>query len=440
MSQEWDARHFHFIGIGGCGMSGLALVIKQLGAVVTGSDQKESIFTRSLRESGIDVAIGHTALGIPSQGSIVYSSAVPADNVERYAAKLAGLPELHRSEVLAELTRSMRTIAICGAHGKTMTAALMAHVLTECGLDPSFIVGGLPKRPMNHGHAGQSEWLVIEADESDRSLLRYRVDLLVVTNIDLDHVRDGGYQNKADVARVIEALANTARVVVAAKHTTKYFHSVPFVEVNVQPSANENSFFLGSNEYQTQLPGSHQADNAALVATTASFLGCKYEDVRRAILSFPGVSRRYDLVGRMSSGATIIDDYAHHPTEIEAVIRATRGKHCNGRIIVVFQPHLFSRTAHFAREFAEVLGLADLALVEDIYASRENPSDWPGVTRSLILEHPGVSLEARGRLRAAPRRDQLARLLADSSMGGDFVLVLGAGDIAELPKQLVSIT
>jgi len=436
MMNLWKGERFHFIGIGGCGMSGLALVMKQLGAIVTGSDQKESIFSCSLREAGVNVTIGHSAASVPKTSMIVYSSAVRPDNPERAFARSEGLKEIHRSELLAELTTSMRTLAVCGAHGKTTTAALTAHVLTQCGIDPSYVIGGLPRPPMPHGYAGDSDLLIIEADESDRSLLRYHAEMVIVTNIDLDHIRDGGYQSKSDVAEVIGKLVSKARIAFTPAHTKEYFSLNNLLIVQPTTDSGElSSFSLDGHQYRSHAPGVHQIENAALVVRAAISLGCTPDRIADALRSFPGLARRFESVGKLPSGAVVIDDYAHHPAEIAAVIKATRGSGC-GRVIVVFQPHLFSRTVHFAREFADALSLADITYVENIYPSRESNSDWPGASRELILKES--SSAQRGSLLPAPNREELIKLLVDGTQPGDTVLVLGAGDIADLARALAA--
>lgn len=433
MNTQWSSKRLHFIGIGGCGMSGLALVLAQLGATVSGSDQKESIFTRSLQGVGIDVTIGHVTTSVPPSSIVIYSSAIRSDNVERVTAERMGLELLHRSELLARLTSQLRTVAICGAHGKTTTSTLLAHVLTACGLDPSYVVGGLPKPPMPHGHAGRSEFLIIEADESDRSLLRYQVDTLIVTNVDLDHVRDGGYQTTADVAQVISKLAQKSNVTLTPNHTAGYFDPRTTVAVEVGESEDGFTFIVDGYTYRSPFPGVHQIENASLVVKAAKMLGCREGDIRQAFLSFSGIARRFDTVGELPSGSLIIDDYAHHPSEVEAVIRAAR-KMVRGRVLAVFQPHLFSRTVHFASEFAEALALADIAYVEDIYPSRETPSDWSSVSRSLILDH--AIARNLPNVRAAPDRQHLMHLLHRDGGPQDVVLVLGAGDIGEFARAL----
>jgi UDP-N-acetylmuramate--alanine ligase len=434
MTSPWTEKRLHFVGIGGCGMSGLALAVSALGAKVTGSDQKESIFSRSLREAGIKVTIGHSASSVPTDCIVVYSSAIRPGNVEIAAAILAGIQQIHRSELLAELTASRQTVAVCGAHGKTTTTALLAYVLDECGLDPSYVVGGLPKPPMRHAYAGKSNLLVIEADESDRSLLRYKADIVVITNIDLDHIRDGGYKCRADVAEVIGGFAAQCRIAVAPSHIRRDINLENLITVEACASEDSTSFCLDGRQYRAHAPGLHQVENDSLVVRTALELGCDADRIDIALRTFPGLSRRFDMIGELGSGAIVIDDYAHHPAEIAVVIKAARLLR-NGRVFVVFQPTLFSRTSHFAQAFAEALTLADSAYVEDIYAKRELPCDWPGVSRSLIIDQSS-SLRHKT-VRAAPERDVLVRLLDDNSRPSDCILLLGGGDIGELAQRLV---
>ncbi len=431
MATNWKGARLHFIGIGGCGMSALALVFHELGATVSGSDQKDSMFTASVRNAGILVTIGHAAEAVPSEGVVVYSSAVPALNPELVEAKRAGREILHRSELMARLTAERRTIAVSGAHGKTTTSTLLAHVLTVCGLDPSYIVGGLPKPPMAHGHAGASDILVIEADESDRSLVRYAVDTLIVTNIDLDHVKDGGYQTKADVAEVINTLARTCKAVITPSHTKEYLEASNVRFVDAVPLEDSRSFTLDGETYRSPFPGAHQIENSGLVVAVAKLFGGRDEDIRRGLETFSGIARRFDRIGTLPSGTPVIDDYAHHPAEVEAVIKAARSM-VTGRVVAVFQPHLFSRTKQFAEAFAQALMLADEAYVEAVYPAREAQADWPDVTSALIVDAGG------GRVKLAPDRAELTEALASSLGPEDLVLIVGAGDIGRFAQELVT--
>ena len=382
--KPWVGRELHFIGIGGCGMSGLALIASHLGASVTGSDQKESIFTASLRnDPSIGVTIGHDPKNVPDGAEIVYSSAIREDNPERAHARARGQGELHRSGLIAQLTQERRTVAVAGAHGKTTTSALLAHVLTAAGKDPSYIVGGLMRPPAAHARAGLSDILIIEADESDRSLLNYDVDIAVVTNIDLDHVGDaGGFANRADVARLLRTFVRGADKIVAPPPAAVEL-GLDDRTIQPNPTVGSGSFMLGGNEYRVNLPGQHNIINASLVVGSALLLGCTPDEIDAGLASFPGLKRRFELRGTTVAGARVFDDYAHHPAEVAAAIAAARTL-TSGSIVVVFQPHLFSRTAQFATEFASSLATADVALLDDIYPARENQAAFPDVTSGTV--------------------------------------------------------
>ncbi len=441
-TSPWSGRRLHFIGAGGCGMSGLALVAHQLGATVTGSDARDGIFLVSLRRAGVNtITIGHDVANLPEHGEVVYSSAVRTSNVERAAAAERGLAQLHRSQLLAELTRTHRTIAVCGAHGKTTTTALLAHVLTACGIDPSYVVGGLLAPPAAHARVGGSGWLVIEADESDRSLLAYDAEIVLVTNVDLDHtgVGDAGYRNTDEVAKVLAEFAGRAKRVFgsaqAATALAPYLGNRVTVVEPGHTSAGPPELELNGVQFAACHPGWHNARNAALVVSLAQHLGCEDSAIQAGLASFPGLARRFELKGALPGNVAVYDDYAHHPAEVAAVIAAGRTITA-GRVLVVFQPHLFSRTQQFADQFAEALATADRAWVLPVYPARENPADWDGVTnRSITDRVPDPSV-----VQPAEDRDGMVRLLRDTAAEGDVVVLVGAGDVGALAEPLLADT
>ncbi|RRD43129.1 UDP-N-acetylmuramate--L-alanine ligase [Buchananella hordeovulneris] len=431
----WAGRELHFIGIGGCGMSGLALIASLLGAKVTGSDQKESIFIASLRQDpSIVETIGHDRNNVPPAAEIVYSSAVREDNPERAFARARGQAELHRSELIAQLTQQRFTVAVAGAHGKTTTSALLAHVLTEARKDPSYIVGGLLRPPAAHARAGQSDILVIEADESDRSLLNFDIDIAVITNVDLDHVGDvGGFSNRADVVTLFRSFLQGVDRVITTPSVAVELGLPEAVVAAPDPRLQPGLFTLKDEVYEINLPGEHNLANASLVVAAALELGCRPDEIRTGLASFPGLKRRFEFRGTMSSGARLFDDYAHHPAEVAAAIAAARSL-STGRIIAVFQPHLFSRTAQFAESFAEALATADLALLDEIYPARETQSAFPDVTSGniAILAPPG------SRVMHPTGEAELLGYVTEAATDPDsIVLLLGAGDVGRLADQLV---
>ncbi|MGW1071559.1 UDP-N-acetylmuramate--L-alanine ligase [Streptomyces sp. NPDC002537] len=432
-------RRFHFIGIGGCGMSGLALVAREMGAGVTGSDAKKTIYTQSLERNGVTgMAVGHDTSNVPdAPAEVVFSSAIKPENIERAEARRKGLGELHRSELLTQITALHETVAVGGAHGKSSTAALLAHVLAFCCKDPSYVVGALLRPPGVHAAAGSGGSLVIEADESDKSLLTYQVHTAVVTNVDLDHVGDGGaYQDITDVAKVLGEFAAKAESAVVS--TQAAGHLRPFVPdmTVVEPELIDGEpmrFLLHGEVYEVNQPGVHQLHNAALVVEVALRHECTAENIRSALLAFPGLARRFELRGRAASGARVYDDYAHHPVEVAAALAAARQVAGHGRVLAVFQPHLFSRTQQFRTEFLDALAAADLAWVEPVYPAREDPQEWTHVAEQLAAD----TTSRAPRMRMSPGRAELLGHLRQEAADGDVVMLIGAGDVNALAEGLV---
>jgi UDP-N-acetylmuramate--alanine ligase len=450
----------HFVGIGGCGMSGLALVAQQLGATVSGSDRGASIFTESLAREGIEASIGHDAAHVPPDAELVISTAIPAENPERLLAAERGQRELHRAELLAELTRLRRCVAVAGTHGKTTTSAMLVHLLVRCGLRPSFVIGGLLRSAGGHARwEPEGEWLVVEADESDRSLLKLDVDLATLLNAELDH--HGVYGSEEDVREVFRLfLERPARAVIAddpqllalrkGAPTRRFALAVDREElpgglVAQRLSGGEQRLPGGlaaqrlrwnDLEVMLPLPGLHNAVNALAALETAVELGVPARAAAAALADFPGIARRFERIGVTASGATVYDDYGHHPTELEAAI-ATARELAPARLVVVFQPHLFSRTAGFAEGFGEALARADELVVCEIYPAREQASDWPGVSARLVLD--AAARHGAPRTAWAADLDQAERWLRAELHADDVCLVIGAGDIGTLGPRLVAV-
>ena len=423
----------HFIGAGGCGMSGLAIAAFELGADVSGSDIREGVFTTSLRSRGLEISIGHSEQNLPKEGIVVYSSAISRSNLERIAAeKSESVRVMHRSAFLELISRGRLTVAVAGSHGKTTTSAMLAHVLLCCGLDPSYVIGGLPNPPMKHGHIGRSNIFIIEADESDRSLLNYRPDTLIVTNVDLDHAGDGSFRTVEDTAEVFRQISERSELTLISAAASKYLSDLRDMTVCDYRKQSNGSYVSDDVRFQPSPPGEHQAQNIALVIGCSLKLGCKREEIGAAIQSFPGLHRRYNKIGTFESGAVLIDDYAHHPNEIISAIVSARST-SNGRVLVVFQPHLFSRTSQLATAFADSLTLADAAYVEEIYPSREKESDWPNITRFTILDQ--IPAAKQSFIRASPSRVELKTRLIEESQEGDTILLLGAGDLSSWARS-----
>ena len=444
----------HFIGIGGAGMSGIAMVLAELGVDVRGSDLKASRYTRHLVDAGVPVTIGHDAGNLGNAALVVTSSAIADGNPEVRAARAAGLPVLRRAEMLARIMAMRRGIAVAGTHGKTTTSSMISHVLRQAGLDPTFLVGGELNDIGSNAGVGQGEWLVAEADESDGSLLYLRPEVAVVSNVELDHHANYGcLDDVRDVFRRFVALLpqDGLLVVVAgsggeelAAHTRAETVVVGIdagdLRATVEAVDDRGSRFTvreaaGAElaSIELRVPGQHNVLNALTAIAVLRHAGVSPEDAAPHLLTFSGAARRYQHKGE-HEGVVVIDDYAHHPTEIAATLTAAmNGGH--RRVIAVFQPHLFSRTRYLQREFGRALTLADEAIVTEIFPSREEPE--PGISGKLIVdaylaERPG------GPIAFLPRLSDVVASLAPRVRSGDLVLTLGAGDVFHAGEELLA--
>jgi UDP-N-acetylmuramate--alanine ligase len=477
--RPWAGRRIHFVGVGGAGMSGYARAARALGATVSGSDRAETPYLVRLREEGVlDAAIGHDAGNVPGGDGVelFYSSAIPPDNPERAAARERGLPDRPRAELLGELSALRRTIAVAGAHGKTTTSAMIVHILRGEGLDPGWLVGGSVGAGLDNSHWSAGEWLVVEADESDRSMLSLSVEIAVLTNVELDH--HASFRSLAELREAFAAfLARASGAIVvwdrpellalvpsgALDATAGLLaeSSEPKADSSVPSSAPEKGAAAGAalrlvaydapfpmeggggsrfrwrgHEVSLAVPGAHNALNATAALEAACLAGA---DERRApgwLAGFSGAGRRFQRVGATASGAVVIDDYAHHPTEVTATLQAARTL-APQRLVAVFQPHLYSRTAVLAREFGLALALADAIAVLDVYPARERAEDFPGVS-GLAIARAAVEY-AHGRMVLwlpdfAAARPVLASVLRE----GDLCVVMGAGDVDLLARELVA--
>ena len=437
---DWRDRRLHFVGIGGAGMSGLALVAHALGAEVTGSDRSAGSPTAArLRAAGIEPAAGHAAANVPAGAELVVSTAIAADNPERVRARELGLRELHRAELLGELTRLRRTIAVAGTHGKTTTSSMIVHALRGAGLDPSYLVGGEVRSTGTNAAWGTGEWLVVEADESDRSLLRLSPAIAVLTNAELDH--QDVYASRRDVESTFAAflaLADQA-VVWARPELLALAGDRPVAAFDVPAPVlrpGGSSFVLDGVPVELAVPGAHNALNAAAALTASRLAGADPRAAAAALAGFEGAGRRFERLGSTPAGAAVVDDYAHHPTEVRATLLAARTLEPR-RVIAVFQPHLFSRTARHAREFGAALALADAVVVLDVYAARERAEDHPGVSGLLVAE--AVADAAGGKPVAwLPGFDAAEAHLRATLREGDLCLTLGAGDVDALGHRLLA--
>ena len=429
-------RRLHFVGIGGAGMSGLALVAHALGAEVTGSDRASSPYTERLHERGIKSVIGHAAGNLPPDAEVVYSTAVPASNPERVAA--AGR-ELHRSQLLAQIAALRRCIAVTGTHGKTTTAAMVVHVLAACGFEPSYVIGAELRDTGLGAALGAGEWIVVEADESDRSLLNLDPEVAVLTNAELDH--HSTYRSPLDLRATLREFMARARTAAVVWNRPSLLALCPPGAITYDApdpalEAGGSRFMWRGLEVSLSVPGAHNAVNAAGALETALFVGADAAQAVGALRDFSGARRRLERVGRTGTGASVFDDYAHHPTEVAAAIAAAR-TYRPRRLVAVFQPHLYSRTAALAQEFGSALAQADVVAVLDVYPARERAADFPGVDGRLVA---AVAAEQAGGRQVAwlPGFADARAYLEHTLRSGDLCLLMGAGNIDALGRSLVS--
>ena len=419
----WAGRRLHFIGVGGAGMSGLALVARALGAEVTGSDQAESSYVTLLRGVGIEPAIGHDAANVPEGAEVVVSTAIGDDNPELARARALDGTVLHRGDLLGEVTRLRRTIAIAGTHGKTTTASMAAHVLVETGQDPSYLIGGEVRSTGTNAAWGAGEWLVVEADESDRSFLKLSPEVAVVTNVELDHHTT--FATLGELKEAFDRFTDAARVVIA---------DVAAPDAELLPMGSRFSA-LGA-DFELSVPGRHNAQNALAAALACREAGVDPANSARALRSFVGAGRRFEPHGTGPAGSRVYDDYAHHPTEVRATLEAARTLG-GERVVACFQPHLYSRTRALAREFGTALADADVAVVLDVYPAREDAADFPGVSGWLVAAATADAAGGRP-VYWTPRAEQAEKLLRGELREGDVLLTLGAGDIDALARDLTA--
>jgi UDP-N-acetylmuramate--alanine ligase len=438
---DWRGRRLHFIGIGGAGMSGLALVARSLGASVTGSDRADSSYTERVRAAGVEVSIGHAAGAVPAGAEVVVSTAISDSNPELAAAREAGCAVLHRGDLLAEVTRLKPCVAVAGTHGKTTTASMAAHVLVSLGLDPSYLIGGELRSTGTNAAWGSGSWLVVEADESDRSFLKLSPDLAVVTNVELDH--HSTYRSALEIEEAFSEFAAAAGRTAAwvgasglrGADSTFGIEAGDLAARELVLGSGGSRFTVEGVEVSLSVPGEHNVLNALAALEACRAAGVSVADAAGALRSFSGARRRFERRGMTPSGALVYDDYAHHPTEVRATLEAARTL-SPSRVVACFQPHLFSRTAMLARAFGEALALADVVCVVDVYPARERAEDWPGVSGWLVAAAAASAAHGR-RVYWTPSMDDAYRLLSGSLEEGDLLLTLGAGNVDSLAARLV---
>jgi UDP-N-acetylmuramate--alanine ligase len=456
-------RKLHFIAIGGAGMSGLALVCHQLGAEVSGSDRAESSYMERLRAAGIMPSLGHDAEHLPADAEVVVSTAIADDNPELLRARERDQRVMHRGELLAELCSDRRLLAIAGTHGKTTTAAMCIFALRSIGADPAFFLGGeLPGAgpgggPTNAGW-GEGEWVVAEADESDASFLRLQPEVAVITNLELDH--HSRWSSLAELSEAFAAFASPVSGLVTgadvrlpgqqAQRVVRFAlesgEGEPPVDaellatgIRIDPDGGSRFRALGAvidSEVSLQLPGRHNIANALAALGALALAGFDPEACAGALADFGGVARRLEPKGERN-GARIYDDYAHHPTEVSATLRAARELEPR-RLIAVFQPHLYSRTKALAAELGAALAEADEVAVLDVYAAREAPVGPLEGVSGLMVASAAADRAGGGRVWWLPTAEAAERALGPRLGEGDLLITIGAGDIFKLAEALVN--
>jgi UDP-N-acetylmuramate--alanine ligase len=446
-------RRVHVVGVGGAGMSGIATVLAAMGHTVTGSDQADSSGLQRQRERGIAVTVGHAAANVGSAEFVTASTAVPATNPELAEASRQGIPVLRRAEILAAICATRRTLAVAGTKGKTTTTAMLASILIGAGWDPSFLVGGdLPGVGGGARWSAASEWLVVEADESDGTFLELPAESVVVTNVEADHLDRYGsmaalkaafatFIGQAPGRRVVGVdVAEAAEVVAAMDVPVRTYGTTAGVDVRITDvrSGRDRTTFnvvrggrpLGPVDLA--MPGLHNARNACGALALALELGVTFEVAAAALAGYRGVARRFDWRGERA-GITYVDDYAHLPSALSAVL-ATARRGGWGRIVAVFQPHRYTRTEALHAEFGPVFADADVVVVGGIYGAGEEP--LPGVTGELVAEAVRTSCP-QVELHYVPERAELAAAVASLLRPGDLCLTLGAGDVTTLAAELL---
>ena len=434
-------RRLHFVGVGGAGMSGLALVAHALGAEVTGSDRADSPYCELLREAGIEPYLGHDAANVPEGAEVVVSTAIPDDNAELAAARAAGAQVRHRGDLLGELSRLKRSIAVAGAHGKTTTAAMIARVLLETGRDPAFVVGGEVSPGGPNARWGEGDWIVAEADESDRSFLKLARDVAVVTNVELDHHASYRSLGELEEAFVEFAAPAEVRVLGPGVDLPGEGEALSFGIEGGDVRAEDVELRRGGSRFRVEgsvvelaVPGRHNVLNALAAIAAVRVAGVPAAEAAPALASFAGAARRFEDHGRTPTGARVVDDYAHHPTEVRATLDAARTLDPR-RLVACFQPHLYSRTRALARDFGRALALADVVVVLDVYPARERAEDFPGVSGLLVAQAAADAAHGRP-VWWLPGMDEAERLLRGELSEGDLLVTLGAGDVDRLARAL----
>ncbi|MEZ3501265.1 UDP-N-acetylmuramate--L-alanine ligase [Pantoea sp. KPR_PJ] len=456
-------RHIHFVGIGGAGMGGIAEVLANEGYHISGSDLAPNAVTQHLAGLGATIYFNHRPENVTDASVVVVSSAVAQDNPELVAAREQRIPVIRRAEMLAELMRFRHGIAIAGTHGKTTTTAMVSSIYAEGGMDPTFVNGGLVKAAGTHARLGSSRYLIAEADESDASFLHLQPMVAVVTNIEADHMDtyQGDFENlKQTFINFLHNLPFYGRAVMCiddvvirdllprvGRHITTYGFSDDAdvrIEHYEQRGAQGHFTLVRHDKPRLQVtlnaPGRHNALNAAAAVAVASEEGIDDNAILAALESFQGTGRRFDVLGEFSTEpvngtpgkAMLVDDYGHHPTEVDATIKAARAGWPDKKLVMVFQPHRYTRTRDLFDDFANVLSQVDVLLMLDVYSAGEAPV--PGADSRALCR----SIRGRGKVDPVlvPDHDALPEMLAPLLSGNDLILVQGAGNVGKVARKL----
>jgi UDP-N-acetylmuramate--alanine ligase len=462
-NEPMKGRKLHFIAVGGAGMSGLALVCHQLGAEVSGSDRAESSYMDRLRAAGIEPFLGHDADQVPPDAEVVVSTAIADDNPELLRARERDQRVVHRGELLAELCGQRRLLAVAGTHGKTTTAAMCIHALRAIAADPAFFLGGElpgagPDGAPTNASWGEGEWIVAEADESDASFLRLQPEVAVITNLELDH--HSRWSSLAELSEAFAAFVSPVAGLVTGADVELPGQGVQRVvrfalepdegqppvdaellatDIRTEPGGGSRFRARGAgidSEVRLQVPGRHNVANALAALGGLALAGFDPEACGKALSGFGGVSRRLEPKGERN-GARIYDDYAHHPTEVSATLRAAREFEPR-RLIAVFQPHLYSRTKALAPELGAALAEADEVAVLDVYPAREEPVGPLEGVSGLMVASAAADQAAGGRVWWLPTAEAAEKALGPRLGEGDLLITIGAGDIFKLAEALVN--
>lgn len=444
-----NIKNIHFVGIGGIGMSGVAEILAQQGLAVSGCDLRRSPATELLASRGIAVSIGHDPAHLAGIDAVVVTAAVRGENPEIDAALARGLRVIPRKEMLGALVDSKRAIGVAGTHGKTTTSAMVSVILEEAGFDPTVIVGGMVRNLASNAKRGAGEFLVVEADEYDRTFHHMHPQVAVLTNVEVDHLEYyGSFEAILESFRIFLAGIPQGGLVAGCvddHQVAALLNHLPGVRVvryglgdDAELTAKNLTFHERGSSFEVEeigfiklfVPGAHNVCNALGAIAAAREVGVEPHAIAAGLAKFLGVDRRFQILGEYG-GAIVVDDYAHHPSEITATLQAARGGYPGRRVVALFQPHLYSRTRDFAREFGLALNQADLAFVAPVYASREKPIE--GISAKLITASaPEVEFLDRSNAEIV---NELRRRLGP----GDIFIAMGAGDVHEIAEALVRI-